>query len=242
MQLISGVHHAGQVLDLFTKGDWEWGAADVGRRLAMSRAHAHRLLSTLAEIGLLDRVESSGRFRLSWTWFHYGGVIRATDPLIASSVPILRQIRARYGLETMLAVWRGGAMHGFSPDATQTAVHRQRSVCIALSVVLIAGLAEDELATHLASDPNAAWFPPPAELNEMIREVREGGLLARPEPGDVDGGWLATPIMDDDRIVAALGVYTRNARCSDGESAATALKKAAAALTTSLHRDRPSAA
>ena len=242
MQLISGVHHAGQVLDLFTKGEPEWGAADVGRRLGMSRAHAHRLLSTLTEIGLLDRVETGGRFRLSWTWFQYGGVIRATDPLIASSVPIMRQLRTRYGLETLLAVWRGGAMHGFSPDATQTAVHRQRSVCAALSVVLIAGLTEDELTAHLATAPKGAWFPPPEELDEMIREVREEGLLARPEPGDVDGGWLATPIIDNDRIVAALGVYTRKARCPDGQSAATVLKKAASALTTSVKGDRRGAA
>jgi DNA-binding IclR family transcriptional regulator len=148
----------------------------------------------------------------------------------------------KHGLKPLLAVWRGGAMHGFSPDATQTAPHRQRSICAALTVVLIAGLAEDELATRLASAAKGGWFPSPGELDEMIREVREGGYLARAEPGDVQGRWVATPVLDDDRIVAALGVYTRDARCSDGQSAVTVLKNAAAALTSSVHRDRRGAA
>jgi hypothetical protein len=54
VQLISGVLHAGDVLSLFTPGEPEWGAADVGRAVGLSRSHTHRLLSTLTQIGLLD--------------------------------------------------------------------------------------------------------------------------------------------------------------------------------------------
>ena len=127
MQLVNGVHQAGQVLDLFTAYAPEWGAADVGRALGLSRSHAHRLLSTLTEIGLLERSGPGGRFRLSWACFGYGSVLRDSDPLVVAGVPILRDLKAMRGVDPMLAIWRRGA--DIQPRAHSDAYRHPAGAC-----------------------------------------------------------------------------------------------------------------
>jgi DNA-binding IclR family transcriptional regulator len=231
--VLSGVHHAGQILNLFTTGESEWGAADVGRSLGISRSHAHRLLSTLAQVGLLNRVEPSGRFRLSWTWFQYADVIRASDPLISSGVPIMKRLREGYGLESLLAIWRDGAVVSFSPEAADA--HREFADCPALRLVLMAGLPDDELAEHIASTRTVGRLPLRGEVDHAIRQVRAGGLLVREEL-NAEGRWLVAPIMDRENIVAALRVYAGGTHCPDGQSAIAVVKKASAWLTRCVRR------
>ncbi|HYI33217.1 MAG TPA: helix-turn-helix domain-containing protein [Glaciibacter sp.] len=233
--MLSGVHHAGQILNLFTTGAPEWGAADVGRSLGMSRSHAHRLLSTLAEVGLLNRVEPGGRFRLSWTWFEYVSVISASDPLISSSVPIMRKLKRKHGVDSLLAVWREGSLVSFSPETVPAVTRREFAECSALGLVLMAGLRDDELDAHVASAPRSAGYPPRDEVAHAVQQVRSGGLLARSDP-NAEGRWLAAPVMDCHSIVAALGVYARGAHCPDGQSAIAVVKKASASLTSCLRR------
>jgi len=238
--MISGVRHAGQILDLFTSSEPEWGAAEVGRSVGISRSHAHRLLATLAEIGLLDRIEKGGRFRLSWMWFEYARVIRASDPLVASGVPIMRKLRTSHGLDSLLAVWRRGAVLSFSDEAASGGMGRERSVCPAMRLVLMAGLPDDERKSHLASASMTAWFSGPEEMEEAIRRVQAGSVLVGPDADAPDGRWLVAPVIDGQSIVAALGVYARGEHCSDGHNAVAVVKMATASLTSSLHLSRGS--
>lgn len=233
--MISGVHHAGQILHLFTADEPVWGAANVGRSIGVSRSHAHRLLSTLAEVGLLSRAGPGGRFRLSWTWLEHANVIRTSDPLISSGVPIMRKLWQSYGLESRLAVWRDGAVVSFSPDAAPPVTRHGVSDWRVLRLVLMAGLPDDELAALLAPVPSSADLPSPDEVAQAVRQVRSGGLLVSSEP-DGEARWLAAPIMDHENIVAALGVYALGALCPDGQSAITVAKKASALLTMRLRQ------
>jgi Fibronectin type III-like domain/IclR helix-turn-helix domain len=75
--MLTGVAHAGQVLDLFSTDAPEWGPADVSRVLVISKSHAHYLLSTLASVGLLER-QGSRRYRLGLRCLARGAIVRFT--------------------------------------------------------------------------------------------------------------------------------------------------------------------
>jgi DNA-binding IclR family transcriptional regulator len=233
--MLSGVHHARRILNLFTAAASEWGAADAARSLGISRSHAHRLLSTLAEVGLLTRVEQSGRFRLSWTWFEYADVIRASDPLISSGAPIMLKLRHEYGLESLLAVWRDGEVVSFSPESASTAAHREFSDCPALRLVLMAGLPDDQLAEHLASTGADPGLAAQEDVHRAVRRVRAGELLVT-EQSDAGGRWLAAPVMDREHIVAALRVYARRTHCPNGQRAIDVVRKASTWLSSCVRR------
>ena len=61
--MLGTVGKASRVLDLFTREDPEWGVTDTALALAVPRSSAHDLLDTLAQTGLLRRVEGN-RYRL----------------------------------------------------------------------------------------------------------------------------------------------------------------------------------
>ncbi|MGC5172733.1 IclR family transcriptional regulator [Microbacterium sp. DT81.1] len=237
MQLVNGVHQAGQVLHLFSASAPEWGAADVGRALGLSRSHAHRLLSTLAEIGLLERSGPGGRFRLSWACFGYGSVLRESDPLVVAGVPILRELRTMHGLDPMLAVWRRGAVFSLEPAATPTVTRLEFADCPAVGLVLISDLPDDELEALVASATPTTELPTQRELRDAVRHIRNGGVLRTLPTNDRNRRWLVAPVVTGESIVAALGVCTQRENFPEGQSDLIVLKRAAASLTRALQRN-----
>ena len=63
--MLQTVENAGEVLELFTVSEPEWGVTAAAERLGFSKSRTHALLSTLSEIGLLRRTAQS-RYRLGW--------------------------------------------------------------------------------------------------------------------------------------------------------------------------------
>jgi DNA-binding IclR family transcriptional regulator len=61
--VLGTVGKASRVLDLFTRETPEWGVTDTALELQVPRSSAHDLLDTLAQTGLLRRVEGN-RYRL----------------------------------------------------------------------------------------------------------------------------------------------------------------------------------
>lgn len=61
--MLGTVGKASRVLDLFTRETPEWGVTDTALELQVPRSSAHDLLDTLAQTGLLRRVEGN-RYRL----------------------------------------------------------------------------------------------------------------------------------------------------------------------------------
>lgn len=61
--MLGTVGKASRVLDLFTRAAPEWGVTDTALALEVPRSSAHDLLDTLAQTGLLRRVEGN-RYRL----------------------------------------------------------------------------------------------------------------------------------------------------------------------------------
>jgi IclR family transcriptional regulator, KDG regulon repressor len=237
MQLVSGVQHAGQVLALFTPERPEWGAAETGRALTLSKAYAYRLLSTLTDVGLLERVEPSGRFRLSWNCMAYTSVLLATDELAKSGTAVIKKLNRECGIEPMLAVWRHGSMLSLQPSTKHFIASLELEDCVPVALVLMAGLPQDEREVIAAASRGLADFPREEKLDDCIRLVQSGRVLIRADSFGTDGQWIVAPVTDDiGAVIAALAVHLPGESRSITQVVTALLKKASTMISTAHSR------
>jgi DNA-binding IclR family transcriptional regulator len=206
--MLSAVQSSGEVLDLFTPESPEWGATDAARALGIAKSQAHRLLSSLASVGLLER-GASRRYRLGWRSLALASVMLATSDLIREALPIMRSLHERFGLEVVLGVWDRGCVLTLEPHASPMIERRDPRVCVALSTVLLAGrpAAEIEAASHTCHQ-TAPHGTGPNELLARLEHVRAGGLVGDFEHGEAGSSHLVAPIIDATGVViAALSVH-----------------------------------
>jgi DNA-binding IclR family transcriptional regulator len=244
MDVISGVRHAADVLSLFTKAQPEWGAAHVARALGISKSHAHRLLSTLAEVGLLDKIRPRGRFRLSWTWFGFADVLRTSDPLICAAAPILAALERTHHVECVLGVWAQNTIVSLRPASMPMISPLDFGQGLLPALVLFAEMTDDQIAQALAGrDKSAGGVLERADLESCVRKVRALGLLTKSDAGEPDSYWdAAASVVDDTRqVVAAVAARAADTRSRENPRAVAAAKRAAELITASLRRDTDSA-
>jgi DNA-binding IclR family transcriptional regulator len=210
---VSGVRHAGAILDLFTPHAPEWGARGTARELGISKSHAQRLLSSLAGLGLLERQAGTGRYRVGVRSLALAAVMLESSPLISGALPIMRSLQERLDVDVTLAVWDRGAVLCVRPGADPSIVRLEPGDCVAVSTVLLAGrpVEDGDPLSHVAQQPVVA--PGGGALDELrarLEYVRAGGVV-----GDFRGDLCvaAAPIADAvGSVRAALAVAATRPR------------------------------
>ena len=233
--MVSGVRHAGAILDLFAPHAPEWGAAGAARELGISRTHAHRLLWSLANLGLLER-QPNRRYRLGMRSLALASVVLETSPLIAHALPLMRSLNDQLDLDAALALWDRGGVLWLQPGGDPLLVHREPGACVAARTVLLAGRsdAEIEAASDLGGEPASS----PDELRGRLEHVRAGGMIGDFRAGNGGACYLAAPIVDAaGAVLAALSVQAPRARWQVHKHEFTcALRSAALRLTSSVSK------
>jgi IclR family transcriptional regulator, KDG regulon repressor len=107
MPTLQTIRQAGDVLELFTRQDPEWGVREVARRLAIPKSNAHQLLASLEGIGLLHRMVT-GRYRLGFRLLTLGQFLLANTPWRDVAHRVLVQASADLLETVQLAVLDGG--------------------------------------------------------------------------------------------------------------------------------------
>lgn len=213
--MVSGVRHTSEVLDLFTSQVPEWGPADAGRRLGISRSHAHRLLSTLAELGLLERRPATGRYRVGARCLVPASVLLDSNVLFSSGVQIMRSLSTQFDVAAALSVRDRDGVLTLQPEADPLIVRRRAGDCVAVDTVLLAGRCTTEIDEVLDSrDPCTAdaGMGAAETLRRRIERVRGGGLIGALRPGEPGSVRLAAPVVDAGAVVAALSVEVQHPR------------------------------
>src|SRR5688572_31535257 len=95
--MLGSVRNAARVLRAFSSADQTLGAADIARRLNLSRSTAHRLLSTLAAERLLEQDPQTGKYRPGLALYELGSLVPEHVDLHAASLPVLTTLRHRTG-------------------------------------------------------------------------------------------------------------------------------------------------
>jgi IclR family KDG regulon transcriptional repressor len=237
--MVSGVRHAGEILDLFTPHAPEWGAAGAACEVGISRTHAHRLLWSLADLGLLER-QPNRRYRLGMRSLTLASVLLDTSPLVTNALPLLRSLNDRLDLDAALAVWERRGVLWLQPGADPLVMHRAPGDCVA-GMVLLAGRpdAPSAAAFEIAQEPAVAPGVRSPDAPSGRREhVQAGGMIGDFRAGKGGACSMAAPIMDAAGVVvAALSVQASRARWQVHEREFTrALRSAAHRLSSVLAR------
>ena len=99
---------ANLVLEAFTEETPELGVMDLARRVGLNKSTASRFVSTLVQLGLLERTESGRKLRLSLRLFEIGMLAARNRPVVAEATPLLRQLLDETGQTAWLGLPVGG--------------------------------------------------------------------------------------------------------------------------------------
>ena len=204
---VSGVGHAGDILNLFATNTPEWGATDVGRVLGISKSHAHRLLSSLNALGLLERQPRNRRYRLGWRWLSVAAVLIETNPLVTNAVPVIRELQEQLDVTGRLSVWDRDGVISLQPGRDPILTRDTFGDCVPVSTVLLAGRSRTAIrgSTDILT---SALTRSSGDLDERLTHVRTGGLIGDPDHGQCRSYCLAAPVIDTDGgVIAALSVH-----------------------------------
>jgi DNA-binding IclR family transcriptional regulator len=201
---------AGDVLDLFTLEEPEWGVTATAQRLGIGKSLAHESLATLTEIGLLQRV-GHGRYRLGWRNMSLAAVLLRTNALSAHSRPVVRDLVQSRGMSVSLVAWDRGRV---------ILINRQGG-CAARAPAAGAVLPVDDSAAArvlMASRPDAElallWSAGGLQTRHLtlealaadLAEVRRSGWAQDQTPA-ADAVSVAAPVRGvDGDVTAALSL------------------------------------
>jgi len=104
-----GLRSVGTALDVLEcfALDAELGVSEIARRLGVSKSTAHRLLTTLVSRGMVERSESTSKYRLGMRLFELGDLAVSRMDLRRQSQVLLEELRERSGWTVHLAVASG---------------------------------------------------------------------------------------------------------------------------------------
>jgi IclR family transcriptional regulator, KDG regulon repressor len=207
--MLGTLKRAGAVLDLFTTEEPEWGVTAAAQRLGIGKSLAHDILSSLAAIGLLQRV-NHGKYRLGWRMISLASVLLRTSELKAHARPVVRDLAVREGRTVSLVAWDCGRIiyidRRFDP--------RQADVCgpLAGTAAPLDGRAAAKvlLASRPIDEVEILWgdgrvHTGHASLDELeldLELIRIHGWAHGVAGQPLDSSAVAAPVKDAEGLVA----------------------------------------
>jgi DNA-binding IclR family transcriptional regulator len=150
--MLQTIQKAGDLLALFDRDHTEWGVREVASRLKMAKSSTHDLMSSLAQLGFLNKTEDS-RYRLGWRLVTLSETLLATTELRKEARPVMEDLASQYQETLHLAVLDDTQAVYVDKLEGRQAVRveltslgaRLYAHCSALGKVLLANLEEDEV-------------------------------------------------------------------------------------------------
>jgi DNA-binding IclR family transcriptional regulator len=101
--MLQTIQKAAELLSLYDREHTEWGVREVATRLKVAKSSAHDLMSSLAQLGFLNKTDDN-RYRLGWRLVTLSETLLATTELRKEAHPILEDLVAQYQETIHLAV------------------------------------------------------------------------------------------------------------------------------------------
>lgn len=215
--MLSTVQKIGPVLDLFSVKNSEWGTTEVATALQMSKSSAHALLTTMAEVGLLERT-SQARYRLGWRLLVLGRTAMLSADYRRPIAQAMRQMVGRWGETMHFAVYeRGSAVYvdkleGRQSIALGTSIGtRLPAHASAVGKVLLAHRREALDGPHVRLTPQT--ITDHRGLTRELAAVRERGLAFDNQESVRGISCVAAPVWDrDGSLVGSISLATSTER------------------------------
>ena len=205
------------------------GATAVGKALDLSKSSAHRLLSTLARRGLLERDER-GQYCPGIGLVALGLGVLEGEPVVAAARPVLELEAERLGDTVFLTVARAGAVvvldKAEGTGFLRAAPRIGSTVPLHATAVGKLFLAHAPEAVTLGEDPLEAFTPSTttssAILAAELERVRRQGYAENRDEWIPGLSVIAAPVRVAGQMVAALAVASSSPRLEAFRSSAIA--------------------
>lgn len=206
------------ILDDLAKHGPELGVSEISIDLGLSKTTVHRLLSALAHQGLVQRVLSTGKYRLGARLVELGRKAGNPDGPATIAAPYLRRLVTETGETAHLSVLNGGEVISLcaveSPKTLRTpATVGGRSPAHASSMgkCLLADLDKSELATAMTLLSFARFTPRTIVTQHLfiseLAKVRRQGYAVDAEELEHGLKCVGAPVRDrSGRVAFALSI------------------------------------
>ena len=206
------------MLKSFSAKNPTWGVSELAVELDLSTSTVHRLLSTLADEGVLDQDDESGRYRLGLSVFDMAAAMPKQRSLHEAVLVSMTELRSRTGETVQVGVLDGhevvyverldspNTLRVFTQLGRRAAAHRTSS-----GKVIIASLPRPErerLLEDLILDRATEFtITDPAELREELALTLRRGYAENRQESELGVVSVAAPIRDaTGHAVAALSL------------------------------------
>jgi DNA-binding IclR family transcriptional regulator len=244
------VKNVGRILDLYSPEHPERGPSEVAAALGIVKSRAHALMSSMAEIGLLRRVDG-GRYRAGWRALALERIVRETTPFRPAAYEVAERLARHTGEVVHVAALDAGQVVYVDRLEGARAMEIPISVagatfpahCSGVGKTLLAHLQPGELDTIL--DQRGL---PPLTANTItnrdalyaeLHRVRRDGVAYDCEEVALGMACVAAPIVDGDgQVCAAISISAPAARMESLRDAYRSSVIRAARLVSDKLRDR----
>ena len=216
---VASVGKAFAVLRSFSSDDFELTLSEIAARADLDRGTAFRLIQTLVELGYLQTVPQSRRFRLGIACLDLGYTVLSHGSLRTIVEPLLRELVPGVGDAASLGILDGGDVVYLARVGAGLDRHKMDrrpgtripAYSAALGHVLLAHLAREEQISRLESRPRVKLSERTlTDLDALLArldQVKKKGHAVSDGENAYGLRTLATPIFDaQGRVVGGLSV------------------------------------
>ena len=216
--MLQTLQKAGELLALFDREHTEWGVREAATRLRIAKSSAHDLMSSLAQLGFLNRTDEN-RYRLGWRLVTLSETLLATTELRKEAHPVMEELAAQYQETIHLAVLDGSQAVYVDKLEGKQAVRveltslgaRLYAHCSALGKVLLAYSSEEEVKRIIQTAGLPSFTPntitEEADLAQALAKIRKQGYAYDLEEILLDLCCVGAPIYNyTGQVIAAISM------------------------------------
>ncbi|MBI2238114.1 MAG: IclR family transcriptional regulator [Actinobacteria bacterium] len=216
MRTTDGVERAAFVLEILADARRDLGVTEIARALGVHKATASRILGTLAGRRLVERVATTGRYRIGVGLIRLAGSAMAGLDVIHQARPVLEELSDRTTETVNLGVMDEDAVlyvdqvTGGHAIVMANWVGRRSPVHCSSSGKVLLAFGEEAQRERILRRPmerlTKNTITDPDRLRAQLAEVRRSGYAR--SVGELEDGLntVAAPVWTDGRVVAAVSI------------------------------------
>jgi DNA-binding IclR family transcriptional regulator len=215
---VKSVERALQILTLFTRQITQLGVTEVSRALGVTKAAAHNLMSTMVEVGFLQRDPETKKYSLGLKLCQVGMIQPQVYDMSMSAHGPAQDLSRSRRMITRVALWDGDAMLITATYYPQNRIELSSSIgprihayASGLGRAVLAHLPQDELADYIhrtQMDPfTSTTIIDKQELVTELEATRARGYAIDREESVYGFACLGAPLFDNrGKLIGALSL------------------------------------
>lgn len=227
---LGSVKNAARTLKAFSAQHPTWGVAELAEHLDLSTSTTHRLLSTLADEGVLEQDAETSRYRLGLSVFDLAAAMPKQRSLHEAVLVSMTELRSRTGETVQVAVLDGrevvyverldspNTVEVFTQVGRRNSAHRT-STGKALLAHLPRGQRDRILKGWVLEHKTAHTITDVSVLRRELTEVKKRGYAENRHESELGIISIAAPIRDTSGYaVAALSIAGPSERMDENRA------------------------